>query len=341
MSDKAEERREAKERAEWNAIVSGDECFRKSNVRLFGSIRLLRFKTGKGNWAELPFHKSETPIWKFRIRRAIWAVVRQNGELDPRQVPLASERDVFVRAKLALRRVVQAPFLFVAGFFLKRRRYGHFLLLGWNCEVAYRFLKTNGFLDSTFFAWAGGLDCDGMLNGLRHFDELFTGELAFAPGSQGIFQDVATGVRMHARYAPSADGTPPDFEAMKSELRSRAAHLREKFYRQLRDDEPTLAVVKMRQEDCPRGDYHAHRFLERLREMGGRNLQLLVICQKADAVHFPAEHPDYFLRTVSRYNPDWQVATEQIGDRFGWTMIWKEFAPLHVMAQSKKYKFDR
>ena len=81
--------------------------------------------------------------------------------------------------------------------------------------------------------------------------------------------------------------------------------------------------------------------LERLREMGGRNLQLLVICQKADAVHFPAEHPDYFLRTVSRYNPDWQVTTEQLGDRFGWTMIWKEFAPLHVMKQSKKYKFDR
>ena len=75
--------------------------------------------------------------------------------------------------------------------------------------------------------------------------------------------------------------------------------------------------------------------------MGGCNLQLFVICQKADALHFPTEYPDYFLCTVSRYNPDWQVSTEQIGDRFGRTMIWKEFALLHVMKQSKKYKFDR
>ena len=75
--------------------------------------------------------------------------------------------------------------------------------------------------------------------------------------------------------------------------------------------------------------------------MGGRNFQLLVICQKADARHFPVEHPDYFLRTVSCYNPDWQVATEQLGDRIGWNLTWKEFAPLHVLVQHKKYKFDR
>ena len=165
--------------------------------------------------------------------------------------------------------------------------------------------------------------------------------MAFAPGGQGLFLDVATRVKMHSHWVPSANGELPDIEEMKSELRSRAAHLREKFYRQLKDDEPTLAVIKMRPEDCPQGDQLAPRFLDRLREMGGRNFHLLVICQKADARHFPAEHPDYFLRTVSCYNPDWQVATEQLGDRFGWNLIWKEFAPLHVLVQHKKYKFDR
>ena len=341
MDDMEKEKRELKDRGAWNALVSGAECFRKSNIRLFGNIRLLRFKTGKGKWTELPFHSSETPLKTFRVRRMAWAIVRQNGALDARQVPIASDRDVFVRMKLAFKRAIQAPALFVGGLFLKRRKFGHFLLLGWNCEVAYRYLRANGFLDSTFFAWAGGLDCEGMLSALRRFDELFTGEMVFDPGGHGIFQDVATGVRMHSHWAPSANGELPDIEAMKAELRSRAAHLREKFYRQLRDEEPTLAVVKMKPEDCPQGDRHARMFLDRLREMGGRNLQLLVICQKADAKHFPAEHPDYFLRTVSRYNPDWQVATEQLGDRFGWNMIWREFAPLHVLVQHKKYKFDR
>ena len=335
------EKRELKEKGAWDTLVSGAECFRKSNIRLFGNIRLLRFKTGKGKWTELPFHDSETPIKTFRIRRMAWAIIRQNGALDVRQVPIASDRDVFVRLKLALKRVIQAPVLFVAGLSMTRRKYGHFLMLGWNCEVAYRYLRANGFLDSTFFAWAGGVDCEGMLNALRHFDELFTGELTFDPGGQGIFQDVATGVRMHSRWVPSANGELPDIEAMKAELRSRAAHLREKFYRQLSDGEPTLAVVKMKPEDCPKGDDYAHRFLDRLREMGGRNLELLVICQRADAVHFPAEHPDYFLRTVSHYNPDWQVATEQRGDRIGWMKIWREFAPLKILTQNKRYKFDR
>ncbi len=334
-------KREETEKKAWDTLVSGAECFRKGNIRIFGNIRLLRFKTGIGDWTELPLHPSETLLKTFRVRRTAWALVRQNGELDERQVPIASDRDVFVRLKLALKRAVQAPALFAAGLFTRRRRYSHFLLLGWNCEVAYRYLRANGFLDSTFFAWAGGLDCEGMLNALRHFDELFTGELAFAPGGHGIFQDLATGVRMHSHWAPSADGTLPDIEEMKSELRSRAAHLREKFYRQLRDDEPTLAVMKLKPADCPKGDFHARRLLAQLREMGGRNLQLLIICQRADAVHFPAEHPDYFLRTVSRYNPDWQVVTEQLGDRFGWMRIWREFVPMHVLKQNKKYKFDR
>jgi len=341
MDGMTKEERELKEKKEWNAIVSGAECFRKSNVRLFGNIRLLRFKTGKGQWTGLPFHASETPLKTFRFRRMAWAIVRQNGALDPRQVPIANDRDVFVRMKLALKRMIQAPALFLAGLSLPRRKYGHFLMLGTNCELAYRFLKANGFLDSTFFAWAGGLESEGMLNALYHFDELFTGEMVFAPGGQGLFQDVATRVRMHSHWVPSANGELPDIEEMKAELRSRAAHLREKFYRQLKDDEPTLAVIKMRPEDCPQGDQLAHRFLDRLREMGGRNFQLLVICQKADARHFPVEHPDYFLRTVSCYNPDWQVATEQLGDRIGWNLIWKEFAPLHILTQNKKYKFDR
>ena len=104
---------------------------------------------------------------------------------------------------------------------------------------------------------------------------------------------------------------------------------------------PTLAVVKMPSSDCREGDSYAHQFIEQIREMGGRNFQMLVVCQKKDAACFPPEHPDYFLRTVSRFNPDWQIATEQRGDRYGWNLIWREFAPAKIMVQKKKYKFDK
>lgn len=339
MADQTAEGKETGELKAWNTVMSGAECFRKSNVRLLGNIRLLRFKTGKGHWTGLPFHPSETPIKTFRVRRTAWAIIRQNGAIDERrQIPLASDKNALVRLRLALSRMLHAPGLFFSGLFVKRRKYAHFLMLGSNCEIAYRYLKANGFLDSNFFAWAGGLPCDGMLNALRHFDELFTGELVYENGGD-IFRDAATGIIMHAKRG-AGDG-PADLESVKTELRSRAAYLREKFYRQLRDDEPTLAVMKMQPQDCLDGDAHVRRFMDRLNEMGAHNVEMLVICRKEDARHFPSEHPGYFLRTVSRYNPDWQVTTEQRGDRSGWMKIWREFAPLKVLTQKKKYKFDR
>jgi hypothetical protein len=74
--------------------------------------------------------------------------------------------------------------------------------------------------------------------------------------------------------------------------------------------------------------------------MGGRNYSILAVCRKADAVYFPKEHPGYYLRTVSSYNPEWKAATEQLGDRAGWTVIWREFAPLKKLVQHKTYKFE-
>ena len=132
-----------------------------------------------------------------------------------------------------------------------------------------------------------------------------------------------------------------DVEAEKADLRSRVAHLREKFYRQLRDDEPTLAALKLSPADCVRGDELANNLVAQLTAMGGRNFRLLVVCQKADAAFFPRSHPAYELRTVSCFSPDWDTASEQAGDRLGWMKIWREFAPARKIVQHKTYKFQK
>ena len=340
------EERNLYEAREWKRIIDGGSSYRKGNYRLLGDIRLIRFKIPRKSKCALGLHPNETPLATFRSGRMAWAVVRQHGELEDRQLPLASEMNTIVRVKLAVRRVLQFPTIFLCGLFLRRKRFAHFLLLGCNCEVAYRFVMSNGFLDSNFFAWASAGDCAGMVRALQHFDELFTGELRFAANGRDLFVDVATGVVAYSRYSPKHGEAitikkSSDIESEKAELRSRMAHLREKFYRQLRDDEPTLAVVKLRTEECPDGDARAKALKNQLLAMGGRNISLLVICQKADATHFPAEHPDYYLRTVARYNPEWQVATQQLGDRVGWMRIWREFVPIRVLKQNKTYKFDR
>ena len=327
---------------EWGKSMSGG-WHRKCNRRLFGSVRLLRFKIRKHAPAAIPLHGRETRICSLRLGRNAWVVVRQRGPLQLSQMPRANDENVLVGLRLALARILQAPLLLLHGLRVKRKKFEHFLMLGYNCELAYRFIMANGFLDSTFFAWAGEWRFGIMLDALRHFDALFTGELAFVGGGD-LLVDVNTGISMHARQgngygSSSQDGA--DLEAAKDELRSRARHLREKFYRQLRDDETTLAVVKMGSCDCPRGDSNARELVEQLKRMGGRNFRLLVICQKADARFFPKDHPDYDLRTVACFNPDWIVASEHVGDRLGWMRIWREFAPARKIVQNKTYKFQK
>ena len=317
-----------------------DGWHRKGNRRLFSNIRLLRFKKGRHAAPIMPLHARETRISSLRIGRTVWVVVRQRGPLDFSQLPRPRNGNALVRVRLALMRIFHVPLLFVHGLFTKRRKFSHFLLLGYNCELAYRFIMANGFLDSTFFAWAGTWRFWILLEALRHFDELFAGELVFSGGGD-LLVDVPTGIPMHAKTRAEKGGSSAaDVEAVKAELRSRAAYLREKFYRQLRDDEPTLAVVKLNTCDCPKGDENARNLVEQLKSMGGRNFRLLVICQKADAGFFPKDHPDYDLRTVAAFNPDWLVASEQVGDRLGWMRLWREFAPVRKKVENKTYKFQ-
>ena len=311
---------------------------RKGNRKLFRNIRLLRFTRRKRDRSDIPLHAREERICSWRVGRTVWAIVRQKGPMEFSQLPRPSKRNAFVHARLLLMRFVHVPLLFLCGLLTKRRRFGHFLLLGYNCELAYRFVMANGFLDSTFFAWIAAWRCGNVLDALKRFDELFTGELVSSGGGD-LLMDVPTGVSMHARQGNSAAGES-HVESAKAELRSRAAYLREKFYRQLRDDETTLAVVKMGSCDCPRGDENALSLVRQLKSMGGCNFRLLVVCQKADAGFFPKEHPDYDLRTVARFNPDWLVASEHVGDRFGWMRIWREFAPARKIVQKKTYKFQ-
>ena len=315
---------------------------RKGNCKLFKDVRLLRFTRRRRDRSDIPLHAREERLCSWRIGRTAWAVVRQKGPMEFSQLPRPSERNAFVHARLVLMRFIHVPLLFLCGLLAKRRKFSHFLLLGYNCELAYRFIMANGFLDSTFFAWIAAWRFGNILDALKRFDGLFTGELVFSGGGD-LLMDVPTGVSMHARTGmgqgePSAGES--HVESAKTELRSRAAYLREKFYRQLRDDEPTLAVVKMGSCDCPRGDENAQSLIRQLKSMGGRNFRLLVVCQKADAGFFPKEHPDYDLRTVARFNPDWMVASEHVGDRFSWMRIWREFSPVRKMVQKKTYKFQ-
>ena len=315
---------------------------RKGNVRIWGDLRLLRFKVRRDAAKDAPLHGSETALKTLRFGRTVWMLVRQSGPLEILQMPSASQSNALMHARWALRRAVHPVALFFWALTVRRRRFSHFLLLGYNCEMAYRFLMANGFLDSTLFAWAACWGPDIMMDALSRFDDICAGELAFA-GATDLFIDVETGVFTHSRLKvdPSSPSGTADAEASKAELRSRMAHLREKFLRQLRDDEPTLAVVKISPSELRAADEYVRSLVDWLRRMGGRNFRMLAVCQKADAWAFPESHPDYELRTVSAYNPDWCPATELQGDRLGWTKIWREFAPARRIVQDKEYKFQK
>ena len=58
---------------------------------------------------------------------------------------------------------------------MRARRFDHVVLVGYNCELAYRFLKSLGFLDATLFCWAGTTVLDECLAICANIDKLIPG----------------------------------------------------------------------------------------------------------------------------------------------------------------------
>ncbi|MBR4652998.1 MAG: hypothetical protein IKO72_06520 [Kiritimatiellae bacterium] len=229
---------------------------------------------------------------------------------------------------------------------LRCRRFDHVVMAGYNCELAFRFLKCMGFLDSTLFCWTALQGEHGFAEFCEHIDDLVAGDIQ--PPHDGIpmFRCAKTGLWMHGRAHAQAwkgDVSPEFVKAETDEVRSRMLYLREKTLRYLRDDMSVLVVHKANPRFCGPGkaDGSVMEVRAALERLGARNMTFLAVCEESCRRNFPAVHPGYELRTVARFNPDDDAVNPKLGDMRGWRVVFDEFRPRKKLkCKETGFKFD-
>lgn len=229
----------------------------------------------------------------------------------------------------------------LAPFF--RRKFDHVLPLGTNCEVAFRFFRRWGFVESSLFAWARSFDLTTLTHALSNFESVMAGEAVFDPGSF-MWRCKNTGLYFHGKmkHIPRTPIPPPEIRSEDlRDLRDRITHLKQKFISIIAGDETVLFVHRLAKEDAQAKDLEARlAALERaLSSLHAKNCTLLVVCERADRPRMPVK-PAWIFRSVRKFNPTKQVTNEKLGDSHGWNAIFAEFAPRTVLAQKHKFKFE-
>ena len=230
---------------------------------------------------------------------------------------------------------------------MRARRFDHVVLVGYNCELAFRFLKSLGFLDATLFCWAGTTVLDEFLAICANVDKLMTGELIPPTKELPLFRCAQTGLWAHGRAHARTWATPqpPEFvKAEADEVRSRMLHLKDKTLGYLRDDKSVLVVHKIRSRYCGPGeaDRTALAVRSAMERLGARNMTFLVVCEESVRRNFPESHPSYELRSVAAFSPENDALNPRLGDKRGWQLVFDEFRPKTILKRKTTgFKFDQ
>ena len=226
---------------------------------------------------------------------------------------------------------------------LRQRRFAHIIPIGLNCEVAFRLYRRWKGLDSSLFSWGHVRSLDTLTAALRRWDDIFRDDCSLNERIL-LWECERTGIRLHGKMKLRPGEPLPDAQTIaadKADLLGRVKHLKEKFIRQISDDEPTLFVHRIKKEDCAAPDLgeKLDALQQALRDLGANNAELLVVTEREDAGKVPPA-PRRIVRSVARFNPGAQVTVPELGDTPGWNAIFTEFAPLTVSRKKHDFKFE-
>lgn len=225
------------------------------------------------------------------------------------------------------------------------RRHAIFVSLGYNCELAFRYFRHNGFVDSGLFQWGYSSSIDQLVYAIEHLDLLFTGEIR---DPRPLYQCANTLILQHGKTSVDTGGSDAapslvEVEAGREELRGRMAYLKKKFVKTLRDG-GALVAYKVRTSEYldDSAEEKLNRLISALRNLGMKDATFLLVCEQACRVKtVDLDWPDAHIRFVKAFNPDNCVTDSELGDSVGWQLIFDEFRPLTVKKQKHKFKFEK
>lgn len=226
---------------------------------------------------------------------------------------------------------------------LKRKKFAQIVPLGTNCEVAFRFYVSWGFVDSSLFAWSQTFGLGKMCETLRKLDRLFAGAATLDEASK-MWKCEETGTFFHGqlKWGPGhPDYTDGQIAADLESLRGRIRHLRGKFLDYLRNETPTLLVHRLGEGDAQGDDLDAHltELESILKGLGARNCTLLVVVERRFLDRMPSKAGRVF-RAVEKFNPCDRVTDVNAGDPIGWRAVYSEFAPAKILPKKHAFKFE-
>lgn len=230
-------------------------------------------------------------------------------------------------------------------FFCRRRnikRYGHYISLGYNCEIAYHFFQRHKFVESSLFTWTNNISINNLNNALENYESIASGKVC----KDGVMWKCDnTCVRFHGiePHNISADDEK-SLEPYHAELVSRINHLKEKFKKQgtdgkknlylflyLRKEEPAETIIK-----------NIKRLHQNIARFCTNKFDLLVIFEKApDLLNLETalDANTVFVRFVDKFAPEDDVTTKKY-DKKSWDKIFYEFRPDFKLKKKKNFKFE-
>lgn len=216
---------------------------------------------------------------------------------------------------------------------MKRKKYGHIISLGYNCEVSFQFFLKYHFVESSLFAWVNAVDCQHMIYALKNLSVLTTKGFKHVPP---MYEDIATGISFH----PKENHGETEKEE-KAELKSRILHLKEKFIKTASDGKKNLYIFK-----CPpieSSEKEAYKDIvelyNTLKTMVSNEFDLLIILEEKMYPNLVFDIPNIYVRRVNFFTPYYAVTSKPY-DKKHFNKIFSEFCPNFKLPKTKHFKFE-
>ena len=227
----------------------------------------------------------------------------------------------------------------------RRHKIAHVMPIGKNCEIAFRFYRRWGFVESSLFAWAATKNLATTAAALGNIDALPDGAFELNERAR-MWRHAGSSVHFHGKlHWQQGDPVPPqqDLERDLADLRGRLRHLVDKFHKTIASGREILFVHRLDDDDATSPDLAARldALEEALVRLGAKNWRLLVVCRAADRPRMPAAPGGRRLyRSVADFNPPSHVTWPDLGDPVGWDAIFSEFAPEKILPKAHSFKFE-
>ncbi len=131
-------------------------------------------------------------------------------------------------------------------------------------------------------------------------------------------------------------------ESDKNELRPRIEYLKEKFNKYTNDGKKNLYIKKISEKEASEASSHSQmlELYQYLQSVCTNEFDLLLITEEKYYDKFIYDEGHIYTRCVEKYSPDEAVTANNMGDKFGWDVIFTEFQPKTRVWKKKKLKFE-